>query len=191
MGRGSRAVLGAPQPRCLHRRRAQPCRRQRAISSEWHGAGREERLIEEETRQMPLVQSDLLIVESCRCGCCQLTCGDTALRQGEGGQRAGRSSPRARQSRSLWARAHKSCPGSHTPVLGSTAAPKAPVHMAPAALAPLAPVADNLPAHGPAVGLTGVLLWGMWVWQGRLALQQWQMADVLMLGCSSPSVGSN
>lgn len=76
-------------------------------------------------------------------------------------------------------------------MLGSAAAPKAPAHVAPAALAPLAPVADNLPAHSPAVGLTGVLLWGMWVWQGRLALQQWQMADVLMLGCSSPSVGSN
>lgn len=137
MVRGSRAVLGAPWPCCLHRRRAQPCRRQRAISSEWHGAGREERLIEEETRQMPLVQSDLLIVESRRCGCCQLTCGDTALLQGQGGQRAGRSSPRPWQSCSLRARAHKSCPGRHKTMLGRAAALKAPAHVAPAALAPL------------------------------------------------------
>lgn len=72
-------ATGAPRPCRLRCHRAWPCRRQRAISSEWHGAGREEPLIEEETRQMPLVRSNLLIVESSRCGRCQLTCGDAAL----------------------------------------------------------------------------------------------------------------
>lgn len=60
--RGSTTAL---PPVC---RGARPCGRQRAISGEWHGAGREERLIEEETRQAPLVRSHLLIVESSGAG---------------------------------------------------------------------------------------------------------------------------
>lgn len=49
------------------RRSARPCGRQRAISSEWRGAGREEPLIEEEPRQCLLCEH-LLIARSSRCG---------------------------------------------------------------------------------------------------------------------------
>lgn len=48
-------------------RSARPCGRQRAISSEWRGAGREEPLIEEEPRQCLLCEH-LLIARSSRCG---------------------------------------------------------------------------------------------------------------------------
>lgn len=93
-----RECLGVPWSCCLCCHRARPCRRQRAISSEWHrewhsewhGAGREEQLIEEEMRQLPLVHSNLLIVESRRCECCQLTCREELfLPRWKGGQRGG------------------------------------------------------------------------------------------------------
>lgn len=96
--RGQNHTTGAPWPCCLRCHRARPCRRQRAISSEWHrewhsewhGAGREEQLIEEEMRQLPLVHSNLLIEESSRCKCCQLTCGEELfLPRWKGGQRGG------------------------------------------------------------------------------------------------------
>lgn len=60
-----RGKATAPSLSCHHTR---PCRRQRAISGEWHGTGHEEQLIEEERRQKPLVHSSLLIVRAAGAG---------------------------------------------------------------------------------------------------------------------------
>jgi len=142
-------AMGPPRPCCLRRRRARPCRRQRAISGEWHGAGHEEQLIEEETRQMPLVQSDLLIVESSRCGHCQLTCGDAALpaetqpcpQTGREGQRGGRRDavtgrrpdgpPAYRRWENSW---HQGCSQPGSALRPCTATPCVPAQQCPASL---------------------------------------------------------
>lgn len=130
---------------------ARPCGRQRAISREWRGAGREEPLIEEEPRQCLLCEH-LLIAPSSRCG----AAGSPAERGAAHGDaralRAARLGPAPARSQRTW--------DPQAAFRGSAVGPR----------------------FGAAVRGSG----------GAVPLScggRWH--DVLMPGCSPPSVGSN